>query len=79
MNCRAFNDCYAGWFNHSHRRPGHRFQGRFHAFLIEKEACFTRGASLRRAPTRCRRKSKPRSTDHPKTQRAVGRPKMHAS
>jgi putative transposase len=34
------NGSYAGWFNHAHKRSGHLFQGRFHAFLIEKEAYF---------------------------------------
>jgi len=32
------NGSYAGWFNHRHQRAGHLFQGRFHAFLVEKEA-----------------------------------------
>jgi REP element-mobilizing transposase RayT len=31
------NGSYAGWFNHVHKRAGHLFQGRFHAYLIEKE------------------------------------------
>lgn len=31
------NSTYAGWFNHRHGRCGHLFQGRFKAFLIEKE------------------------------------------
>ncbi len=31
------NGSYAGWFNHVHKRAGHLFQGRFHAFLVEKE------------------------------------------
>jgi hypothetical protein len=34
------NGSYAGWFNHIHNRCGHLFQGRFHAFLVEKEAYF---------------------------------------
>lgn len=34
------NGSYAGWFNHVHDRCGHLFQGRFHAFVIEKEAYF---------------------------------------
>ena len=34
------NGKYAGWFNHRHKRSGHLFQGRFHAFLIEKETYF---------------------------------------
>ena len=155
------NGTYAGWFNHRHNRHGHLFQGRFHAFLIEKEAYFAEvlryvvlnpvrakiverpedypwssyraTGALESAPpwldvsaalaciapdqpmareqyrdfvlakidctdrlwdkvtnaiylgtdewTRCIRKvveSKPRSTDHPLVQRAVGRPKMHA-
>ncbi len=33
---------YAAWFNKRHERSGHLFQGRFHAFLIEKEAYFAR-------------------------------------
>jgi REP element-mobilizing transposase RayT len=35
------NGTYAGWFNHVHHRSGHLFQGRFHAFLVEKESYFT--------------------------------------
>ena len=31
------NGTYAAWFNHRHQRAGHLFQGRFHAFLVEKE------------------------------------------
>ena len=31
------NGTYAGWFNHRHKRSGHLFQGRFHAFLVERE------------------------------------------
>lgn len=34
------NGTYAGWFNHVHERSGHLFQGRFHAFLIDKDAYF---------------------------------------
>jgi REP element-mobilizing transposase RayT len=34
------NGTYAAWFNHRHKRAGHLFQGRFHAFLVEKEAYF---------------------------------------
>ena len=34
------NGTYAAWFNHRHNRAGHLFQGRFHAFLVEKEAYF---------------------------------------
>jgi putative transposase len=34
------NGSYAGWFNHRHNRSGHLFQGRFKAFLIEKESYF---------------------------------------
>jgi REP element-mobilizing transposase RayT len=154
------NGTYAGWFNRAHKRCGHLFQGRFKAFLIEKEAYFAEvlrytvlnpvrakmverpedykwssyrvTAGLESAPewfdlpaalaffhpdhavahahyrefvlagigaedclwdkltskiflgeeawTRAMRKIveiKPRSTDHPKAQRAVGRPKMH--
>jgi putative transposase len=32
------NGRYAGWFNRTHQRSGHLFQGRFHAFLIDEEA-----------------------------------------
>jgi putative transposase len=32
------NGRYAGWFNRTHHRSGHLFQGRFHAFLIDEEA-----------------------------------------
>jgi putative transposase len=35
------NGSYAGWFNDRHERCGHLFQGRFKAFLIEKESYFT--------------------------------------
>lgn len=34
------NGSYAAWFNHRHDRSGHLFQGRFKAFLIEKESYF---------------------------------------
>lgn len=34
------NGSYAGWFNRSHKRSGHLFQGRFDAFLVEKESYF---------------------------------------
>lgn len=34
------NGAYAGWFNRVHGRCGHLFQGRFKAFLIDKEAYF---------------------------------------
>jgi putative transposase len=34
------NGTYAAWFNHRHQRAGHLFQGRFHAFLVEKESYF---------------------------------------
>lgn len=34
------NGSYAAWYNHRHTRSGHLFQGRFHAFLIEKETYF---------------------------------------
>ncbi len=154
------NGTYAGWFNRVHKRSGHLFQGRFKAFLIERESYFAEvlrytvlnpvrakmverpedykwssyraTAGLEPAPEwfdlpgalalfhpdrrtahvnyrefvlaaigaedclwdrltsaiflgtegwlRAMRKIvevKPRSTDHPKTQRAVGRPKMH--
>ena len=30
------NGTYAAWFNQRHKRAGHLFQGRFHAFLVEK-------------------------------------------
>jgi REP-associated tyrosine transposase len=33
-----FNSAYAGWYNHVHKRSGHLYQGRFKAFLIEKDA-----------------------------------------
>ena len=154
------NSTYAGWFNRAHGRCGHLFQGRFKAFLIDKETYFAEvlryvilnpvrakmvdrpedykwssyraTAGLASAPewldlgtilplfggdretaqanyrefvlakigcedrlwnkltnqlylgaegwTKAMRKrveSKPRSTDHPRTQRAVGRPKMY--
>ncbi|HEX8410317.1 MAG TPA: transposase, partial [Thermoanaerobaculia bacterium] len=155
------NGTYAAWFNHRHKRTGHLFQGRFHAFLVEKETYFAEllryvvlnpvrakmverpedylwssyraTAGLAVAPpwldvasalgwlimepaeakaayrefvmqkigcndrlwdkvtnaiylggeqwtTRMRKlvESRPRSTDHPKPQRAVGRPDLHA-
>jgi putative transposase len=31
------NGRYAGWFNRTHHRSGHLFQGRFHAFPIDEE------------------------------------------
>jgi REP element-mobilizing transposase RayT len=34
------NGTYADWFNRRHKRVGHLFQGRFHAFIVEKEAYF---------------------------------------
>ena len=34
------NGAYAGWFNRTYGRSGHLFQGRFKAFLIDKEAYF---------------------------------------
>jgi putative transposase len=34
------NGTYAAWFNHRHKRAGHLFQGRFHAFLVDKDAYF---------------------------------------
>ncbi len=154
------NGAYAGGFNRTYARSGHLFQGRFKAFLIDKEAYFAEvlryvvlnpvratmverpeqykwssyraTAGLEKAPewldldavlqlfggerepaqasyrdfvlakigckdrlwdkltnqlylgteewTKAMRKpveTKPRSTDHPRTQRAVGRPKMH--
>jgi putative transposase len=154
------NSAYAGWFNRVYGRSGHLFQGRFKAFLIDKETYFAEvlryvvlnpvrakmverpedykwssyraTAGLAKAPewldldsilplfggerpvaheayrefvlakigcedrlwdkltnqfylgteewTKAMRKrveSKPRSTDHPRLQRAVGRPKMH--
>ena len=154
------NSAYVGWFNRVHKRCGHLYQGRFKAFLIDKEAYFTEvlryvalnpvrakmvdrpeayrwssyraTAGLETAPAwldldtvlplfggeqgsaqegyrefvlakvgcednlwdkltnqlylgtedwvktmRERVESTPRSTDHPRTQRAVGRPKMH--
>lgn len=155
------NSRYAGWFNARYRRAGHLLQGRFKAFLIEKEAYFAEvlryvvlnpvragivatpdeyrwssygaTAGLAEAPEwldvqaalepfggdgpiaqaryrsyvlsrigstdrlweqlvhgiflgsepwakrmRTEVERKPRSTDHPKLQRAIGRPKMHA-
>ena len=36
----ALHGSYSQAFNRRHRRVGHLFQGRFHAFLIEKEAYF---------------------------------------
>ena len=154
------NGAYAGWFNRIYGRSGHLFQGRFKAFLIDKEAyvaevlryvvlnpvratmverpeaykwsSYRATAGLEKGPewldldavlqlfgserepaqagyrdfvlakigcedrlwdkltnqlylgtekwTKAMRKlveTKPRSTDHPRTQRAVGRPKMH--
>jgi putative transposase len=154
------NSAYAGWFNRTHGRCGHLYQGRFQAFLIDRESYFAEvlryvvlnpvrakmverpedyrwssyraTAGLELAPEwldlstvhplfggerepaqreyrqfvlakigcedrlweqltsqlylgaadwikamRKRVESKPRSTDHPRTQRAVGRPRMH--
>jgi putative transposase len=154
------NGTYAGWFNRAYGRSGHLFQGRFKAFLIDKETylaevmryvvlnpvrakmverpeqykwssyratagleklpeCLDLDAALslfgsERGPaqkayrdfvlakigcedrlwdkltnqlylgteewTKAMRKlveTKPRSTDHPRVQRAIGRPKMH--
>jgi hypothetical protein len=34
------NGTYAARFNHRHRRAGHLFRRRFHAFLVEKESYF---------------------------------------
>jgi hypothetical protein len=34
------NGTYAAWFNRRHERAGHLFQGRFHAFIVEKESYF---------------------------------------
>ena len=34
------NGTYAAWFNRRHKRSGHLFQGRFRAFLVEKEAYY---------------------------------------
>jgi len=34
------NSTYANWFNRVHHRSGHLFQGRFKAFLIDKETYF---------------------------------------
>jgi len=34
------NSVYAGWFNRIHKRRGHLFEGRFKAFLIDREAYF---------------------------------------
>ena len=154
------NGTYAAWFNRRYNRCGHLFQGRFKAFVIEKEAYYAevlryvvlnpvraklvahpahyrwssfRGTAGFEEPDpwldlaaalepfggeeemsrlryrqfvldrigceeplwrdvihgvylgtdewakemRGRVESKPRSTDHPKAQRAIGRPKMH--
>jgi hypothetical protein len=38
--CTGSNGAYAGWFNRAYGRGGHLFQGRFKAFLIDKEAYF---------------------------------------
>lgn len=35
---RHLNGLYTGYFNRSHRRVGHLFQGRYKAILIEKES-----------------------------------------
>lgn len=35
------NGTYAAWFNRRHKRSGHLFQGRFKAFLIQRDAYFT--------------------------------------
>ncbi|HEY0371088.1 MAG TPA: transposase [Thermoanaerobaculia bacterium] len=35
------NGTYAAWFNRRHNRSGHLFQGRFKAFLIEKESYYS--------------------------------------
>jgi putative transposase len=35
-----FNSRYVGWFNDARKRCGHLYQGRFKAFLVEKEAYF---------------------------------------
>ncbi|MEO8382610.1 MAG: transposase [Acidobacteriota bacterium] len=32
------NGTYASWFNRTHKRSGHLFQGRFHGVLVEKES-----------------------------------------
>jgi REP element-mobilizing transposase RayT len=154
------NSTYANWFNRTHGRCGHLFQGRFKAFLIDEESYFAEvlryvvlnpvrakmcerpeehrwssyraSAGLEDAPEwldvmavhclfgpdaataqplyrefvlakigcddrlwdkltnqfylgsedwlkkmRGQIETKPRSTDHPRTQRAAGRPKMH--
>lgn len=34
---RDLNGNYTGWFNHKHNRSGHLFQGRYKAYVIEKE------------------------------------------
>jgi REP element-mobilizing transposase RayT len=36
------NGKYASWFNRTHKRSGHLFQGRFHNVLIQKESHFAR-------------------------------------
>ena len=40
-----FNSAYAGWYNHTRKRCGHLYQGRFKAFLIEKEAYLAEASS----------------------------------
>ncbi len=35
---QRFNGRYTQFFNHSHHRVGHVFQGRYKAILVEKEA-----------------------------------------
>ena len=34
---RHFNISYTGWYNRRHRRSGHLYQGRYHAFLIDAD------------------------------------------
>jgi putative transposase len=37
LGMRQLNGVYAQWFNRRHDRVGHLFQGRFHAFLVDRE------------------------------------------
>jgi len=34
------NSAYVGWYNRTHNRSGHLYQGRFESFLIEKDSYF---------------------------------------
>jgi REP element-mobilizing transposase RayT len=35
---KLLNSAYAQYFNHTHDRTGHLFQGRFKAIVVEKES-----------------------------------------